>query len=233
MNTKGKRYIKGYKNEDDYSRNIREMICMIKNERINNGRLNLDKLKVSTHALDRAVEHLECAKHQVLPRVKSILKRATRIGEQLAYDGRINVLFVHKQYAIYLSPNLEYVVTVRKYCQVTYKPIRQRIPELKEKYQGKEFRREMFRLHEQAWAEISEREEKQLKIVMELDRSVVEQMQRLHKLRTAGYSPRHYMKYTSERLKEERERLVAEGEKLFRIKMEKRHIGKSITAVSF
>lgn len=227
---KGKRYVKKYQGESKYSRNVREMIEMLQHEEVKTGKINYKILKMSRHATERVVDYFDCSEERAIKEVRFLLKHSKRVGEQLAYDGRINVMFVCNQYAIYLSPNLEHVITIHKFQQVSYNPIREILPELKAKFQGKELRQELVRLHKEAWATLEQREAEQLKVVLEIDREVKEQLNKLQSLRQ-GYSPRHYKRYVKDRIAEERERLFSEGEKLFSIKLEKRHIGKSITSV--
>lgn len=226
----GKRYTRGFRGEEQLSKNIREMIAMIKNEKVHNGRIKYGKLKLSFHASLRAKQFLECSEKNVLARVKCMLRQSRRVGEQLAYDGRINVLFVYKQYAIYLSPNLENVITIRKFDRVSYKPIKKMLPKLSKELKGIALKKELVKLHKEAWINIDEIESELQERVLELEAEVNETVEKLKSLR-GGYSPRHYKKYLNSRFVEERERLVTEGEKLFKIKLEKRHIGKSITSV--
>lgn len=227
---RGKRYAKRYSGEGDFSRNVREMIEMIKNETVSSKKIDYKKMKVSRHARARVLEYCKCNSNGVEKRIKWLLQRSKRIGEQLSFDGRINILFVYKQYAIYMSPNLECVVTVHKFQNISYNPIRIILPQLQEKFKGEELRQELVRLHKDAWHDIEVREHEQLKRVLEIDNEVNNQFKRLKELRT-GYSPKHYTKYIKTRIQEERTKLVTEGKKLFDLKLEKRHIGKSITAV--
>jgi hypothetical protein len=229
-NVKGKRYTRGFRGEEQLSKNIREMIAMIKNEEVSNGRIKYGKLQLSRHALLRAKQFLNCSEKHAIVRVKCILRQSRRVGEQLAYDGRINVLFVYKQFAIYLSPNLEHVVTIHKFKEVSYSPIKNILPQLESDLKGVKLKRELVRLHKEAWSNIEKIEFEQQKKVLQLEADVNETITKLKSLK-GGYSPKHYKKYLSGRFVEERERLVVEGEKLFKIKLEKRHIGKSITSV--
>jgi hypothetical protein len=227
---KGSRYATRHLGERKYSRNVREMIEMIKNEEINNGEIDYKGFKMSGHALERAMEYFNCSEHGAYKLVRHVLKRAERIGEQLAYDGRINILFVYDQFAIYMSPSLEHVVTVRKYQKISYKPIRKMLPQLKSNLEGKELKEELVRLHKEAWDKLEKRESKQLDLVLEIDREVSDQIKKFEQL-SQGHCPRHYKKFLKESLKEARSKLVKEGNKLFKIKLQKRHVGKSITSV--
>lgn len=227
---KGERYAKRYINEEDISRNVREMILMAKHERVKKGRIDFDKLKMSSHALERAIECFGCSESEAFGKIIPLLKRAKRIGEQLAFDGRINVLYANRQYAIYLSPNLETVITVHKFQNVSYNKIQERLPELMEMYEGEELRKELVRLHKEALHILSVKEYRILKNVLEIEKEVGKQKRKLHSL-SQGYCPRHYRKHIRQRLDEETNRLVQEGRKLFNVKLEKRHVGKSFTAV--
>lgn len=229
--TKGRRYAKRYKHEDSYDRNVKEMIEMIKREKVSHGRIKYRQLRMSKHAIQRATEYFDCSAYGAINEVISLLKRSKRVGEQLAYDGRINVMFVCDQFAIYLSPNLMNVITIHKFNRVTYKPIESMIPELRKQFKDGGFKSELVKLHKKAWEEVEIREMEQQRLVLEIDSEVNKQIANLKNLKRDGFSPRHYKKYISERIKEESARLIAEGEKLFCIKLEKRHIGKSITAV--
>jgi hypothetical protein len=159
-----------------------------------------------------------------------MLRQSKRVGSQLAYDGRINVLFVYKQYAMYLSPNLEHVITIRKFDKVSYRPIKKILPKLSENLRGTKLKKELVKLHKEAWSNIERVESELEKVVLQLEEEVSGTMKKLESLKI-GYNPKHYKKYIHNRFVEERERLVAEGEKLFNIKLEKRHIGKSITSL--
>jgi hypothetical protein len=227
---KGKRYTKGVRGEEQLSKNIREMVAMIKNEKVSNGRINYGKLELSYHALGRVKQYLGCSEKHALIKIKGMLRQSKRVGEQLSYDGRINVMFVHEQYAIYLSPNLEHVVTIRKFSEVSYKPIKTMLPQLTISLKGVKLRKELVRLHKEAWVNIDKIEVEQQKKVLEIEQEVSNTMVKLNQLRT-GFNPKHYKEYIKNRFVEEREKLIVEGKKLFNIKLEKRHIGKSITSV--
>lgn len=226
----GKRYVKKYRGEQSLSRNVREMIAMIKNEEVMKGRPKYMELELSKHAKDRVIGYFGCKESYAIKKVRGLLRRSKRVGEQLAYDGRINVMFVCNQYAIYLSPNLKHVVTIHQFTKVSYNPIREILPELSQQLDGMELNKELVRLHKEAWNDLEKREADQLKLVLEIDDEVNAQLKKLEDLKK-GFTPKHYRKYVNQRIAEEREKLFTEGAKLFNIKLEKRHVGKSITSV--
>ena len=154
MKSTGKRYTRGFRGEEQLSKNIREMIAMIEHEKINKGRIKYHKLEMSEHAGLRAKQFLKCSEKYALIKIKNILRRSRRVGEQLSHDGRINVLFAYKQYAIYLSPNLERVVTVRIFKKVSYEPIKKMLPQLSKNLKGVKLKRELVKLHKEAWNNI-------------------------------------------------------------------------------
>jgi hypothetical protein len=230
----GKRYTRRYRGEEDLSKNIREMIAMIKNEEVSRGKIKYGKLELSKHALKRAKQFLGCSEKYALARVKNLLRRARRVGEQLSYEGRLNVLFVVNQYAIYLSPSLEKVITIRKFSRISYKPIKKQLPELTNKFSGTKLKKELVRLHKDALAKVERIEIEQQNKVVNLDKEIHNTIKKLNDLKQ-GYTPKHYRKYLNQRLNEEKEKLfndlIKEGERLFTIKLEKRHIGKSIASI--
>lgn len=221
---KGLRYTQQrHGQESSLSKNIREMIEMLKRERVSKKPINFNTLRMTSHSVDRVVEYFDVDKSESLDVIKYILKKAERIGEQLAYDGRINVMFSYKQYAIYLSPNLKYVITIHNFDKVSYNPIREMLPTLESTYQGEQLRLELVKLHREAWSDLESRERKQMQVVMDIDRELNKQLKKIRK----GFEP----KFLTERIDEERGKLYLEGKKLFDIKLEKRHVGKSITSI--
>jgi hypothetical protein len=221
---KGERYTQQREGEESrLSKNIREMIEMMKTERVSTNPINYNNLRMTNHSVQRVMEYFKCNENECLDKVKDILSKSERIGEQLAFDGRINVMFSYKQYAIYLSPNLKHIITVHKFQRVSYNPIREMLPTLQEKFQGEQLRRHLVKLHRDAWEDIEKRESKQVRKVMEIDRELNNQLKKINK----GYAP----KFITSRIEEERSRLYVEGKKLFEMKLEKRHVGKSLTSV--
>lgn len=221
-----------HEKEKDYNRNVREMLEMIKNEEVRKGEIDYKNLQMTRHATERVIEHLECNEGKALKKVQWMLKRSTRVGDQLAFDGRINVMFVFNQYAIYLSPNLENVVTFHKVDRVTYNPIKRALPKLQKQYSEDELKDKLISMHREAWDDIEQKEIEQTQILLDVENEVSKSIDKLASLlNDNSYKPKHYAKYLRQRINEERYKIKVEGHRLFQLKLEKRHVGKSMASL--
>lgn len=202
---------------------IREMIEMIKHEEVKKN-LYVKGIKLSTHAFERMQQHFECADIAVATRTaKEMLKHAVRIGTVLAYDGRINVLYAYRQTAFFLSPDLKTVVTVNKFQEVSYKPL------LKKVREGLD-REAIIELHFDYLREIERKEEELMRLILSIEQKVREATEQcammLRVVRGGGRK-----KNIKQIISEQNHHLKMEGRKLFELKIEKRHLCKSLVAL--
>lgn len=109
-------------NMTDINIHVREMIEMLKHETPKTN-LYVKGIKLSNHAFKRVTERLGIENLATATKyIKDLLKKATRVGLVVAYDGRLNVLYAHEQIGVYLSPDLKTVVTVNVHKEMMYPP---------------------------------------------------------------------------------------------------------------
>lgn len=225
MATTEYRYVqRKHKTESQLNIHVKEMIQMIKNEEVK-ANLYVKGIKLSSHALERMEQHFSVSNTATATKmVKEMLNKAKRIGAVLAFDGRINVLYAYEQTAIYLSPNLKTVVTVNKYSDVTYKPIARL---LMEKTVDKQ---ELIDLHLKYLTDIEVQEEAQIKRMLDIESKVDEATKQYQLILDVGKG-RGRKKQVKELISDQNHMLKQEGWKLFNIKVEKRHICKSLVSL--
>lgn len=201
---------------------IREMIEMIKNEKVEDV-LQVKHIRISNHAYQRVKSHFGIDNiNDAAKKVRLMLRKAVRIGTVLSYDGRINVLFAYQQTAFYLSPDLKILVTVNKYPKVTYKQLLHKVR------QGAD-RDHLIKLHYDLLKEIEEQEQKHIKKILVIEQRVRETTEQLVGFLHFMRSPqKHSLKAIISEMNLE---LKLEGRKLFDLKVEKRHICKSLVAL--
>lgn len=223
--TKDYRYVQSKRGEREkqFNIHIREMIEMMKHEEVKTN-LYVKAVKLSAHAFERMGTHFEISNLATATKItKEMLKNAVRIGSVLSYDGRINVLYAYHQTAFFLSPDLKTVVTVNKFAEVTYKPF------LKVINQGVD-RETILEMHFDLLREIEEREEKQMRLILSIEESVREATDQcatlLSLVKNGGRK-----KSIKELISEMNHQLKLEGRKLFELKIEKRHLCKSLVAL--
>lgn len=224
--SKGKEY-RYAKSKGEYEKqvniHIREMIEMMKNEEVKKN-LYVKAVKLSSHAFERMEEHFEAPTLPTATKVaKDMLKHAVRIGTVLSYDGRINVLYAYRQTAFFLSPDLKTVVTVNRFQKVSYKPLLCKVRE------GLD-REEILELHFNYLREIEKQEEEQMRLILSIEEKVREATAScatmLSLVKGGGRK-----KGIKQIITEMNAHLKAEGRKLFELKVEKRHLCKSIVAL--
>ncbi|MCY9757678.1 hypothetical protein M5X00_25970 [Paenibacillus alvei] len=202
---------------------IREMIEMIKYEEVKKN-LYVKAIKLSTHAFGRMKQHFDIVDIAVATRTaKEMLRHAVRIGSVLSYDGRINVLYAYRQTAFFLSPDLKTVVTVNKFEEISYKPL------LKKVHNGLE-REKLLELHFDYLREIEKKEEEQARLILSIEQKVREatdQCTTMLRLVKCGGRKKDIKQLISE----QNHHLKMEGRKLFDLKVEKRHLCKSLVAL--
>jgi hypothetical protein len=219
------RYVqRKHKKESQFNIHVKEMIEMLKNEEVKEN-LYVKGIKLSSHALERMEQHFSVKNSATATKMmKDMLSKAKRIGAVLAYDGRINVLYAYDGTAIYLSPNLKTVVTINRYSDVTYKPI-------EEATMGKILaKEELIDLHMQYLSNIEQEEKEQIKKMLELDSQVNEATKQYQLILNVGKGASRKKK-VREMISEQNFILKQEGRKLFNLKVEKRHICKSLVAL--
>lgn len=223
MATKEYRYVTEKKEREKQANiHVKEMIQVLKNEKIVNN-LYVKAVKLSAHAFKRFQELFNITSEATANKmVKEMLKKATRIGAVLAYDGRVNVMYAVDQMAIFLSPDLKTVVTVNKYEEddVGYKPI----------VNKKLSRDKIIDLHFKYISEIENQEEKFQKKMMNIETNVSEAISLYENIliHGKGYSRKREIK---KMISEQNLMLKEEGWKLFNLKVKKRHICKSLASI--
>lgn len=212
------------KKESQFNVHVKEMIEMIKNEEIKQN-LYVKGVKLSKHALERIDEHFDVSNLATATRmIKDMLKKAKRIGAVLAFDGRINILYAYDKTAIYLSPNLKTVVTINRYKDCIYEPIK----EILEK-NGLD-KESIVQLHYKYLKEIEREEKQQVKKMLDIEEKVREANSYYETILTVGRGGRGRKMKVKEMISQHNHELKREGWKLFKIKVEKRHICKSLVS---
>lgn len=222
--SKGVRYAESKgEYEKQINIHIREMIEMIKNEEVK-ANLYVKGVKLSSHALERMEQHFGVSNLATATKMaKDMLTHAVRIGTVLAYDGRINVLYAYRQTAFFLSPDLKTLVTVNKYEHVSYKPILKKV-------QSDIDTDEMIALHYQYLREIEEKERVQMNLILSIEQKVrdaTDQCASMLRLVRGGGHKKEIKKLISD----QNHQLKLAGRKLFELKVEKRHVSKSLVAL--
>ncbi|WP_090739404.1 hypothetical protein [Paenibacillus sp. Mc5Re-14] len=222
--TRERRYAKPIgEYEKQFNIHIREMIEMIKHERVKTN-LYVKAVKLSAHAFARMEEHFDISNLATATKLaKDMLKHAVRIGTVLSYDGRINVLYAYRQTAFFLSPDLKTVVTVNKFQKVSYKPF------MKIAKEGAD-RDTLLEMHFNLLREIEQKEEDQIRLILSIEQKVREaneQCTTMLKLIKGGGRKRSIKQLISE----QNHQLKMEGRKLFDLKIKKRHLCKSIVSL--
>lgn len=220
------RYVtKTSRNESQFNIYVKEMIQMIKNEEIKTN-LYVKGIKLSKHALERVEQHFDISSSATATKfIKDTLSKATRIGAVLSYDGRINVLYAHDKTAVYLSPDLKTVVTVNKYETVSYEPLASVI---KKRSLNKE---EAIKLHLEYLEELEQREKEYVKTVLNVELRVKEATDIYQSILDTGKRKSSRKRDIKEMISEHNLMLKKEGKKLFALKVEKRHICKSLVSL--
>lgn len=210
-------------NEKQVNIHIREMVEMIKNEEVKEN-LYAKNIKVSHHAYVRLKEHYDADNLAKATKVaRDMLSHASRIGTVLSYDGRINVLYAYRQTAFFLSPDLKTLVTVNKYPVVTYRQLLHKVRE------GVD-REYLLELHFNLLREFEAREQEQSKKILMIEQRVREttaQCVSMLGLVRGGGRKSGIKRIISEY----NHQLKFEGKKLFELKIEKRHLCKSLVAL--
>ncbi|OME54097.1 hypothetical protein BSK59_16075 [Paenibacillus odorifer] len=209
--------------EKQFNVHIREMIEMMKHEEVKTN-LYVKAIKLSSHAFERMEQHFKISSLATATKVvKDMLKCAVRIGTVLSYDGRINVLYAYRQTAFFLSPDLKTVVTVNKFQKVSYKPL------IRKAKEGLD-REEILELHFNYLREIEKQEEEQMRLILSIEEKVREDTASCATMLSLvkGGGRKQGIKQL---ITEMNAHLKAEGRKLFELKVEKRHLCKSIVAL--
>jgi hypothetical protein len=218
------RYVKRrFKNEKQFNIHVREMIAVLKNEEVKQN-LYVRGIKLSNHAFERMQQHFGVNNIATATRmVKDMLSKAVRIGTVLAYDGRINVLYAYQQIAIFLSPDLKTVVTINKYTDVTYNPIRNKVDNCIDKDK-------LIKLHLERLKQIEEEEQEYINRILSLEEKVRKEIGKCVSLMRMSrrYDTKKHVKSLISNLNH---KLKKEGWKLFNLKVQKRHICKSLVAL--
>lgn len=226
------RYTKKFKWENEKRQCIREMLAMMENEKVEE-EINYDKIQMSRHALQRVREHTGISDEKKARRfVIDILKKSTRIGVQVSKEGRINVLYAYEQHAVYLSPNLENVVTFHKLKAMTFKPMLSLYEQLQEEYQGAELQQKLIEAHKDKLARLEEVEQRQFEKVSKRNKELtrLEILRETQKTRS-NKTNRRIESYVKKQVVSERRKLIKDGERLFNIKSDKRKLLKSLCAL--
>jgi hypothetical protein len=186
--------------------------------------LYVKAVKLSSHAYERMQEHFGADSFTTATGIaKTMLKNAIRIGTVLAYDGRINVLYAYRQTAFFLSPDLKTLVTVNKFDAVTYKPLLSKI-------EGGHNREALIELHFNYLREFEQKEKEQMQMILSIEQKVretTEQCVSMLGLIRGG----HRKKNIKQLISDQNRQLKTEGRKLFELKIEKRHLCKSLVAL--
>lgn len=96
--------------------------------------LNYKKVKITEHAYKRASDRLGLTnRNHATGQIRSILKNAQRIGLIVSEDGNESILYALNRIAIYLSTDLQRVITVNRFENITYVPVKQKVKEIHEK----------------------------------------------------------------------------------------------------
>lgn len=210
--------------EKEFNIHVREMIEMIKNESVKEN-LYIKGVKITSHAFDRIQECFNINNIATATRfVKDLLKKSKRIGSVLSYDGRINVLYAYDQTALFLSPDLKRVVTINKYKDTVYQPI------IKLTKGGNFSKDEMINLHLQFLEKVEKEESQQTQKILMIEKKVSEAISHYQSMLSLGKGCKR-KKMIRELISEHNLELKIEGWKLFNIKVEKRHISKSLVSL--
>lgn len=208
--------------EKEFNIHVREMIEMMKREEVK-ANLYVKAVKLSAHAFERMEQHFEVTSLATATKMmKDMLKHAVRIGTVLSYDGRINVLYAYRQTAFFLSPDLKTVVTVNRFPEVTYKPFLEMVEEVD--------RETMLEMHFNLLRDLEKKEEEQMRLILSIEekvREATEQCATMLKLVRGGGRKRNIKDLISD----QNHQLKMAGRKLFELKIEKRHLCKSIVAL--
>jgi hypothetical protein len=223
------RYVqRRFKSESQFNLHVKEMIEMIKHEEIKDN-LYINGIKLSKHAFERVQQHFGINNVATATRfIKDLLSKATRIGSILSYDGRINVLYAVDQTAIFLSPNLKTVVTVNKYKNVTYKKIIEKFNLNAKESIDKD---KLIELHWKYLNEIEQKEKEQIDKMLEIEKKVREATELYRTILYVGRGGKGRKKKIKQMISDFNYMLKKEGWKLFNIKIEKRHVCKSLVSL--
>lgn len=222
MTTNNYRYVTKVKdNEKKINVHMKEMISVLKYNEIKTN-LYVKGVKLSSHAIERCGEMFGVGSATASKMIKDMLKNAIRIGSVLAYDGRQNVLYAYNKTAIFLSPDLKMVVTINRYYDdVMYDKVKKIL--LKTKLTDQE----VVNLHVKLIRDIEkieiDLEEKILKI-----NNKVEETTNMYKTILEFGKGRSRKKTVKEMISEHNYMLKIEARKLFELKIQKRHICKSL-----
>lgn len=202
---------------------IKEMISVLDKEPIKHN-LYIKGIKLSSHALKRVKQCYNIENEATATRfIKDILKDATRIGEVVAYDGRVNVLYAYNKNAIFLSPNLKTVVTVNVYGDTIFNPL-----EVEVSQQNKQ---DLIDMH---YKELTDRQveiDEQMKVVLDIHRKVEESVEQYKSIMNVGRLKRKKVKVIESMISEFNKQVKSEGRKLFFMQSDKRQIAKSLVSL--
>jgi hypothetical protein len=209
--------------EKQFNIHVREMIEMIKNEQVKDN-LYVKAVKLSSHAFERMEQHFGVDNLATASKVaKDMLKHAVRIGTVLAFDGRINVLYAYRQTAFYLSPDLKTLVTVNMYPEVTYRQLLNKVSDCID-------REALIELHFNYLRDIEQKEQAQMQLILSIDKKVREATEQCVTMLglVKGGGRKQAIKQL---ISDQNNQLKIEGRKLFELKIEKRHLCKSLVAL--
>lgn len=217
-------------NETDFNLHIKEMISVLKNEKIKEN-IYVKNIKLSNHAFERFQERIN--KGFDLMRatryVKNDLKNAVRVGVILSFEGRINVLYAYNNIGYYLSPDLKTVVTI-----VLYENVNEEIVcYLAEKHNVNSSDltvEEIQNLHKKEVLELEGLEKEQCEILMKLEEEVTRTKSLCRDLILQANSRRKEKGYKS-LISSNNYKLKIEGRKLFKISIKKRVVLRSMVAL--
>ena len=112
--------------------------------------LNVNNLKVSDHCIKRARERLNWKNlndTHILGNLRAMLRKSIYIGKIVTEEERkISYMFANDRRAIYLSENLEFIVTVIVHDVVTYAPLKDELLKSHQKEMRKITRKEKAKL---------------------------------------------------------------------------------------
>lgn len=225
MTAKDYRYVsRTGKHETQLNLHVKEMIEVIKNEEIKK-EIYVKAVKLSTHAFKRFKQIFNVNNLATANRItKDMLKNAMRIGAVLAYDGRVNVMYALNNTAFFMSPDLKTVVTVNKYQNELYKPISKIVNRRK---LGQE---DTVKLHLKFLKNMEEQERVFVESMLKIEEKVSEAVGMYSTILEFGKGFKRKQQ-VKEMISEYNLMLKQEGWKLFNLKVEQRHVCKSLASI--
>lgn len=180
-----------------------------------NPELNTKKIKMSPHAYARAAERFNKRnKEEALGHFRGILRQAQKIGETTCEKGNRTILYAYQRHAVYLSLDLTTIITVNRFENTTYEPIKDKMVSI--------HRKEFNKLERQERST-----EKKLKL-LQLESAIEIAQLNYRSIKTRSQNVKKECSYRIEELEAQLKNME---EELHKIKSSKRQVARSMVSV--